>query len=123
METPILPTGPSSSSTRTWTVLCHASSLLGFFVPLGGHLVPPLVIWLVKRTDSPEVDRHGRESLNFQLSMCIYGAVAVVLCLALIGFVILPLLHILNAVFAIIASVKAGDGEFFRYPFTIRFLS
>jgi uncharacterized Tic20 family protein len=31
-------------------------------------------------------------------------------------------LWVLNAVFVIIASIKASDGELYRYPLTIRFL-
>lgn len=88
-----------------------------------GHLVGPLLIWLLKRADSPEIDAHGKESLNFQLSMLIYDVVAVVLCFVLIGIPILILLWILNTVFVIIASIRASEGQLYRYPLTIRFLS
>ena len=40
----------------------------------------------------------------------------------LIGFVLLPLLWILNAIFVIIAAIQASDGKFYRYPMTIRFI-
>src|ERR1039457_3593415 len=89
-------TSTSSSNTRTWTVLCHASALIGFFVPWAGHILGPLILWLAKRGDSPEIDAHGKESLNFQISMLIYSLIAGVLCLVLIGFVLLGILHILN---------------------------
>ena len=49
-------------------MLAHATALAGFFVPWAGHIVGPLVVWLAKRADSPEVDAHGKESINFQLS-------------------------------------------------------
>ncbi len=111
-----------SSTSRTWSVLCHASALLGFVVPGLGHILPPLVIWLVKRSDSHEVDAHGKEALDFQLSMLIYSIVAGILCLVLVGFVLLGILHLANVVLVIIASLKASEGQLYRYPFTIRFL-
>jgi uncharacterized protein len=115
-------TSTSSSNTRTWTVLCHASALVGFFVPWAGHILGPLIVWLAKRGDSPEIDAHGKESLNFQISMLIYNLIAGVLCLVLIGFVILGILHILNLVLVIVASIQANEGKLYRYPITIRLI-
>ena len=115
-------TSTTSSNVRTWTVLCHASALAGFFVPWAGHILGPLIVWLVKRGDSAEIDEHGRESLNFQISMLIYNLIAGVLCLVLIGFVILGILHILNLVLVIVASIQASEGKLYRYPITIRLI-
>src|SRR5207302_800695 len=69
-----------------------------------------------------EIDAHGKESLNFQISMLIYNVIAGILCLVLIGFVILGILHILNLVLVIVASIQASDGKFYRYPLTIRLI-
>jgi len=115
-------TSTSSPDVRTWNVLCHATALAGFFVPWAGHILGPLIVWLVKRNDSPEIDEHGKESLNFQISMLIYNVIAGVLCLVLIGFVILGILHILNLVLVIIASIQASEGKFYRYPLAIRLI-
>ena len=115
-------TAPGLVNVRTWTALCHASALLGVFVHFPGHVLAPLVVWLIKRDESPEIDAHGKEALNFQISMLIYNVVAAVFCLVLIGFLLLPLLWILNALFVIIAAIKASDGQLYRYPMTIRFL-
>jgi uncharacterized Tic20 family protein len=117
------PTLPATSSDiRTWCVLCHASALLGLFFHFPGHLIGPLVVWLVKRGDSPEIDAHGKESLNFQISMLIYDAIAAILCIVLIGIPILIVLWILNTVFVIVASIQVSEGKFYRYPMTIRFI-
>jgi uncharacterized protein len=118
-----VPTSSTSSEIRNWCVLCHASALLGLFFHFLGHLVGPLVVWLIKRADSPEIDAAGKESLNFQISMLIYDVIAGILCLVLIGIPILIALWILNTVLVIIASVKTSQGEFYRYPFTIRLIS
>jgi len=108
--------------TSRWCVLCHASALLGLFFHFLGHILGPLIVWLIKRGDSPEIDAHGKESLNFQISMLIYDAVAAILCIFLIGIPILIALWVLNTVLVIIASVKANEGKFYQYPFTIRLI-
>ena len=79
-------------------------------------------MWLLKRADSPEIDAHGKESLNFQISMLIYDAIALILCIFLIGIPILIALWVLNTVLVIIASVKASERKLYQYPFTIRFI-
>ena len=125
METSYPPTSVSSpavTNVRTWNALCHASALLGVFLHFPGHLLGPLIVWLVKRGDSPEIDAHGKESLNFQISMLIYNVVAGVLCLVLIGFALLLILHILNLVLVIVASIQASEGKLYRYPITIRLI-
>jgi len=116
------PAPATSSDIRTWTVLCHAAALLGLFFHFLGHLLGPLIVWLVKRGDSPEVDAHGKESLNFQISMLIYDAIAAILCVVLIGIPILIALWVLNTVLVIIASIQASEGKFYRYPITIRLI-
>jgi uncharacterized Tic20 family protein len=115
-------TSTSSRDVRTWNVLCHATALAGFFVPWAGHILGPLIVWLAKRSDSTEIDENGKESLNFQISMLIYNVIAGVLCLVLIGFIILAILHILNLVLVIIASIQTSEGKFYRYPITIRLI-
>jgi uncharacterized Tic20 family protein len=122
METTPPVSAPADTSVRTWNILCHASALLGVFLHFPGHLLGPFIVWIAKRDDSPEIDAHGKESLNFQISMLIYNAVAAVFCLVLIGFFFLAVLWVLNAVFVIIASIQASDGKFYRYPMTIRFI-
>ena len=76
-------------------MLAHATALVGFLVPVAGHLVGPLIVWLSKRHDSAEIDAHGKESMNFQISMLIWYCVAGILCFVLIGIPILILLTIL----------------------------
>ncbi len=119
---PPLPTASAFSNARTWSVLCHASALLGVFLHFPGHLLGPLIVWLMKRGDSPEIDAQGKEALNFQISMLLYTLISGVFCLILIGFVFIAVLWVLNAVFVIIASIQASEGKFYRYPMTIRFI-
>ena len=118
-----VPTALTTSEIRNWCVLCHAAALLGFFFHFLGHLLGPLIVWLIKRGDSPEIGAAGKESLNFQISMLIYDIIAGILCIVLIGIPILIALWILNTVLVVIASIKTNEGQVYRYPFTIRFIT
>jgi uncharacterized protein len=111
-----------SKDVRTWCVACHASALLGFVVPWIFHILGPLIVWLGKRGDSAEIDAHGKESLNFQISMLIYNVIAAVLCLLVIGFFLLVALHFLNLVLVIVASIQASEGKLYRYPLNLRLI-
>jgi uncharacterized Tic20 family protein len=119
---------------RTWDVLCHLSALSVLVGVPFGNILGPLVVWLIKKGDSPSADAHGKEALNFQISVTIYlmaaTALTVSLMLILVGFLLLPLLlvavivvPVIDLILVIIASVKAGNGEFYRYPFTLRLIN
>jgi uncharacterized protein len=124
MEPATTPTSTSTStSVRTWCVLAHATALVGFLVPVAGHIVGPLIVWLAKRQDSPKIDAHGKESMNFQISMLIWNIIAGILVLVVIGIPILILLHVLNIIFVIIASIQASEGKLYRYPLAIRLIT
>ena len=107
---------------RTWAMLCHLTAFSGFVGVPFGNILCPLVCWLVKREEHPFVDDHGKESLNFQISMTIYGIVAAVLCFFCIGFVLVIALFIAEIVLVINAAVQANDGQPYSYPYTIRFI-
>ena len=114
----------SAESVRSWCIGLHLSGLSGLVLSFAlAHVVVPLIIWLVKRGESPEIDATGKEVLNFQISYTIYSVIAGGLCFVLIGFVILPIILIVWLVSIIIAAVKTSNGESYRYPFTIRFLN
>ncbi len=114
----------STESVRSWCIGLHLSGLSGLVLSFAlAHVVVPLIIWLVKRGESPEIDATGKEVLNFQISYTIYSVIAGGLCFVLIGFVILPIILIVWLVSIIIAAVKTSNGESYRYPFTIRFLN
>src|SRR5258707_14654314 len=108
---PATTTTSTSSTVRTWCILAHATALVGFLVPVAGHIVGPLIVWLAKRQDSPEIDAHGKESLNFQISMFIWNVIAGILVLVVIGIPILIVLHILNIIFVIVGSIQASEGK------------
>lgn len=110
-----------TESERNWSMLCHLSALACFIFPFGG-ILGPLICWLTQRDVSAWVNINGRNSLNFQLSMLLYMVLASPLCFILIGIPIIAAFGMLNIICIIIASVKAPQGEVFRYPITIPFI-
>jgi uncharacterized Tic20 family protein len=111
-----------ASDDNTWAMACHLAALAGYVgVPMG-NLVGPLIIWLIKKDEIPLVDKNGKESLNFQISMTIYSIISFFLCFVLIGFPILFLIFIANFILIIIASVKSNRGVTYHYPLTMKFI-
>ncbi len=108
-----------NKSAVTWGTFCHVGALSLYLGIPFGHVIVPLVIWLLKKNEFPFVDEQGKESLNFQISMTIYSIIAGLLAFALIGFLIFPILIVVHVVFIITALVKTNKGENYRYPITI----
>ena len=106
-----------------WATLCHLASLTAFLgIPLG-NVLGPLIIWLIKKDVFPFVERHGKEALNFQISIVIYCLAATpLMCLAGLGVFVIAALAIIDVIFLIIAAVSANKGQEYRYPICIRFI-
>jgi uncharacterized Tic20 family protein len=109
-----------SVDAKNWAVMSHLSAFVMFLgIPA---IVGPLVTWLVKK-ENPYVDYHGKEAVNFNISFMIYGIVSAIAIIFLVGLILLPMVFITWFVLVIVASVKAGSGEYYRYPMTIRFIT
>ena len=107
---------------RMWGMLCHLAAFAGLVIPVAGNIVGPLIIYLMKKDDYSFVEDQGKESLNFQITVTILIFVSGMLVIIGIGFLLLAIIGIAAFVFTIIAAVKANEGEFYRYPWSIRFL-
>ena len=106
---------------RTWAMVCHLAMLVGYLIPFG-NIIGPLVVWQVKKDESPFIDEHGREAVNFQICYTIYIFVAALSFLVLIGFILLPVVIVAQIVFTVIAAIKANSGESYRFPYIFRLL-
>jgi uncharacterized Tic20 family protein len=106
---------------RDWGMFCHLAVFAGFLIPFG-NVIGPLIIWLMKKDQYPSVDFHGKEVLNFQLTVLIALLVSWVLVRVLIGFLLLPAVAIAATVLTIIGIIKAGNGEHYRYPYSFKFI-
>jgi uncharacterized Tic20 family protein len=107
---------------RTWGMFCHLGAFAGYIIPFG-NIFAPLVIWLVKRDESPLVAEQGKESINFQLTMTLYAIIAGILVIVLIGFLLLFALMVFDVIMVIVATVRVNAGEKYRYPLNIRFIT
>ncbi|KFZ36632.1 hypothetical protein HR45_15150 [Shewanella mangrovi] len=106
---------------RDMGILVHCASFAGYLIPFG-NVLGPLIVYLMKREDSPFIEACGKNCLNFQISMVIYAAVCLVLAFVLIGFVLLGVLGLFNLIVTVIAAIKASEGKVYHYPLAIRFL-
>jgi uncharacterized protein len=103
---------------RLWAMLSHLLSFVAAYLFLG--FVAPLVILLVFGQRSAFVRANAVESLNFNLSWLLYGVISVVLLVVGIGIFLLIALGIAYVILIVIASIRANNGELYRYPLTIR---
>lgn len=120
------PESGATADERTYATLLHVVS--GLTALLGTPLISvaaALVMWLIRRERSAFVDDHGREALNFWISMVIYG-----LLIGLLGFATCGVgwaLYIgqfaLGVVGTIMGAVAANEGRWVRLPMTIRVLA
>lgn len=100
----------------------HLSAFVVFVgVPL--PFVGPLVVWLLRRDQDPYAAAHALEALNFNITATLAFVVAAVSIFVLIGIVLLPLAGVVWFVLVIIGGVKAANGEAYRYPLTVRFVT
>jgi uncharacterized Tic20 family protein len=152
------------SRERVWATFCHLAALTPLLgIPFGllfgrlarvliGLIAGPLVVWLIKKDESPFVNRHGKAALNFQISMILYGVLLIgfgFVCLAavynadpgrfngvplVVGHgrlpapVVMPLrlvpivLGVLDLVSVVVGAVRANKGREYRYPLAIPFI-
>ena len=108
--------------TCTWGMACHLAALAKYIGIPFGNIAGPLIIWFIKRGESPFVDEHGKESLNFQISLTIYGIIAAIFWFVPMGYLLAIALVVADIVLIIKATAAANRGEAYRYPFTIRFI-
>lgn len=134
----------------------HLSTFSRFLFPLG-NFIGPIVLWVANKDKSEFIDTHGKQALNFQISILLYAIILGMITIPLFifnlfnGFNFLdidafnsihisltkpsPLLYItggfgfiavvgfiLELIFIVKASLAAKEGEYYKYPFTIKFL-
>jgi uncharacterized protein len=104
----------SESDDKTFCILSHILGLVFGFIP-------PLLFWLLKKDESPAVEAHAKEALNFQITLLIaYFVSTVILCGHSSFLVIVPMLY--GWIMCIIAATKASEGILYRYPITLRLI-
>src|SRR6185436_1927389 len=128
---------------RTWAMLCHLAALAGLFFRLG-NIIGPLLAWQIKKNELPEIDPYGKEAVNFQITITIINIIADIVLIGFIGATwgfrgywgsplialsggfglgsIIFFINLVAWILAVVAGLKANNGEFYKYPFAIRFI-
>jgi len=110
---------------RLWSTLAHVSALTGLIFSFWGLLcgfIGPLIIWLIKKDQSPIIADHAKEALNFNISFTLYHLIATFTIFLIVGIALVPIVYIAWLVLLIIGSVKSYQGQYYRYPLVIRFI-
>jgi hypothetical protein len=112
-----------TSDEATYSILMHLTLLAHLVAPVLSAAAP-VVMWLLRRKDSPFIDDHGREAVNFHATLLIYWVLALLVTIFTLGLgvVLFVVPYVLGVIGMIMASKAAYRGEYFRYPATIRFL-
>ena len=105
-----------SSDDKNIVVLTHLGGILFSFLP-------GLIVWLLKKDDSPYIAENAREALNFQITLMIAYFISWILAFILIGFALVLLLWLANIILSIMAAVATSKGESYRYPLALRLIN
>jgi len=126
----------------------HLSALAAVAGLPFGHVLGPLIVYLIKGHESEFVGEHAKASLNYQITISILGLVAILVAIAMslsfligstsensnagpaIGFgvlwiaigIVAVLLLLFSLIFIILGTIAANEGRPYTYPFAIRFL-
>jgi uncharacterized Tic20 family protein len=105
---------------KTWAVFNHLTLFALFVFPV--PVIPALVMWLIRRHESPYADDHGKEAVNFQITLVVYGVLCYLLSFVCVGLALGLVVAAFGYLFAVVAAVAAGKGRYYRYPMCLRFL-
>lgn len=100
-----------SKEEKQMAMFCHIGTIIG------GFLVP-LIIWMIKKDESRFIDRHGKEALNFSITLAIVAIVGLICTFGILTLVA----SIMGIVFSIQAGMAASRGEDYQYSWNFRFI-
>lgn len=117
----------ATDSERTTALWSHLGAIFFGFVPL--------IMYLVKKDESPYIREHSRQGLNAMITntiittgaVFVFGFFGFLLALVTFGFGLLLMyaafiVPVVYFVLYIIAAVAANRGEGYRFPLTISFV-
>jgi uncharacterized Tic20 family protein len=137
-----------ASQDRNWAMAAHLSALIAVAGLPFGHIVGPLVVYLIKAHESEFIAEHARASLNYQITVSIFSIIGIIaavgvmfgyiasgsaqasdtgtgISLAILWIAVaiaVLLILLLSLIFIIAGTVAASQGRTYTYPFAIRFL-
>jgi uncharacterized protein len=136
---------------RNWAMASHLTALVAIAGLPFGHVLGPLVVYLIKGHESEFVGEHARASLNYQITISIFFIVAVIVALGIMFGILIPmsampsdststtagislvvfwvafglgalLVLLASLIFIVMGTVAASEGRPYTYPLAIRFL-
>ncbi|MDY0089120.1 MAG: DUF4870 domain-containing protein [Flavobacteriaceae bacterium] len=138
-----------TQSEKNTAVATHLSSLAKYLIPFAG-IVVPIIIWQSKKNNSDFIDKNGRSVINFNLSILLYSIILVIIgsiffvdsiieiiktanqdvdfipikliVIASVFAFILITWSIIEFILIIVGTLKATNGEVYKYPLTIPFI-
>ncbi|SFT41888.1 hypothetical protein SAMN05216474_0454 [Lishizhenia tianjinensis] len=111
---------PWGMSINQYSMLMHLSPLTSILFSFVG-IALPIIMWSTQKNQSKTIDKHGKNILNWMISLIIYFTLSYLLSIIFIGLIFLIILGGLGLIFAIIGAVKASNGQFYKYPLSIPF--
>lgn len=113
----------SPSEEKTWGVIVHAVPAAALVLSAGTlGFIASLVIYLLYKDRGPFVRAQAANSLNIQIMTLIYLVISAVLMLALIGFILYPLVIVVAVVYHVLGAMKSSNGEWWTPPLTPAFV-
>ena len=100
---------------RKWLTILHLS---GLFV----LLIPPIVVYLMKRDEVAEMKSHGRDVLNFQLTMWLVMFFFAIPPILIVGIFVLPFIGLFTTVYVVINTIRVMNDSAYHYPLSIQFI-
>lgn len=104
-------------------VITHLSQLVTLITGFGSLLIP-LILWITQKEKIYQMDEHGKNIINFQLSLIVYFIICIPLILlfglGLLGFIALGIVSI---VYPILNAIKVSHGETPKYPLSFNFIN
>ncbi|HLA55962.1 MAG TPA: DUF4870 domain-containing protein [Flavobacterium sp.] len=76
-----------TTNSKNTATLTHLSTFSQYFFPFGNFILP-LIIWSSAKKNSEFVDKHGRQAINFQLSIFLYTLILCLIAIPVLLFTI-----------------------------------
>ena len=112
---------PWGMEVNQFCMLMHLAGFAGYIIPFAG-LALPIIMWATNKDQSPLVDEHGKNIVNWIISSIIYVTICSILVIVFIGFFLLLAFALISILFTVLAAIKASNGEVYKYPLAITFL-
>lgn len=99
-----------SQDNKTVAALTH---ILGFLTWIFG----PIIVYFA--SDDDFVKENAANAFSWQIFLTVYISISFLLIFFIVGLISMFLLPVLNLVFCTVATIKAMEGESWKYPATI----